>query len=866
MLPAPFQHRVIARSVAIALALALSQAAATFAAPHDATTARYLVFRMQDDGAVRPVLSTRVRLDAPLSGRSLATAPVRTRDADEVVVRLRDAGLADVFVDRVRIPRWRRGEFHGAQTATPGQFDIEGHLLPEENPSFVVRVPDLPGTTLELEAPGAATAATFDLDALDADRAVLREAPVARTQALPGWSNGAPANRLDLLIVGEGYTAAQQAKFSEDAAALVDEFFSITPYSDYRNYVNVTTLFVASLESGVDQPRYDPSCNDGSFAPSCCADPDADGTTARSVATAFSGTMCTLGIQRLLTVDDARVFTAAAAQPNWDVIFVVANTSTYGGSGGAIAVASTNEFATQVAQHEVGHSFMHLADEYTAPYPGYPDCSDVAPDALRCEANVTDRTTRAQIKWARWIAPSQPIPSSAAPSIDTAAGLWPGARYKTSGMYRQGFACIMRNLGAPFCKVAAETYPLRLYGGGWGVPAGGIDNVEPGTERPPPGNVQAAFPGGTYQATILGPSSGPAVAVQWYLDGAPVATQSVASGGVASYTLSTTSGAHVLELRATDQTALVHPTLRDGIVTTRTWNIVVAPPTASPGVLENPPPGSFQSGIGLISGWVCAAQHVTYRVDAGPEEDVAYGTSRADTSGVCGDGNNGFGSLINWGVFGDGTHTLRAFADGIEIGSAVFTVTTFGTPFLRGASGQYTIDGFPTAETSVVLRWQEAAQNFVIAGAGALNDADLASPQSSAVGVLENPSPGAFQSGIGVISGWVCAAGQVTIGIDDQAPFPAAYGTGRADTIGVCGDADNGFGSLINWSLLGDGTHTLVAYADGVSFGQATFTVTTLGTAFLTGASGQFVLPEFAGSDVTVRWQQAQQNFVIVGR
>jgi hypothetical protein len=264
---------------------------------------------------------------------------------------------------------------------------------------------------------------------------------------------------------------------------------------------------------------------------------------------------------------------------------------------------------------------------------------------------------------------------------------------------------------------------------------------------------------------------------------------------------------------------------------------------------------------------VCAAQHVTYRVDDGAQEDAAYGTPRGDTIGVCGDSNNGFGSLINWGLFGDGTHTLRAFADGIEIGSASFTVTTFGTPFLRGASGQYEIDGFPTAGAAVVLRWQEASQNFVIADrAGALADTDKASPQASAVGVLENPSPGAFQSGIGVISGWVCATGQVTIGIDDQTPFPAAYGTGRADTTGVCGDADNGFGSLINWSLLGDGTHTLVAYADGVPFGEATFTVTTLGTPFLTGALGQFVLAGFAGSDVTVRWQEAQQNFVIVDR
>jgi hypothetical protein len=290
--------------------------------------------------------------------------------------------------------------------------------------------------------------------------------------------------------------------------------------------------------------------------------------------------------------------------------------------------------------------------------------------------------------------------------------------------------------------------------------------------------------------------------------------------------------------------------------------------TPTQGSLENPQPSSFQSGIGLVSGWVCNADHVTFQVDGGPSRDAAYGTSRGDTVGICGDANNGFGALLNWNVLGDGPHTLRVFADGVQFGSATFDVTTFGTAFLQGASGQYLLNDFPVAGDSVVLRWQEASQNFVISEAQLASSADRgeAMPQvGGVVGLLENPGSSSFQSGIGVISGWVCSANEVTLSIDGGDAVRAAYGTSRGDTASICGDANNGFGRLTNWNLLGDGTHTVTAFADGVQFGQATFTVTTLGSNFLSGVTGQYELPNFAGLTVVVRWQEAQQNFVIIG-
>ena len=130
--------------------------------------------------------------------------------------------------------------------------------------------------------------------------------------------------------------------------------------------------------------------------------------------------------------------------------------------------------------------------------------------------------------------------------------------------------------------------------------------------------------------------------------------------------------------------------------------------------LENPQSGSFQSGIGLVSGWVFDASRVDIVFDDGLPVEAAYGTSREDTRSTCGDVNNGFGLLFNWNLLGDGQHTVRAFADGVEFGSATVTVTTLGVEFFQGASGSFQLMDFPEPGTNVIVRWQEGLQNFVI--------------------------------------------------------------------------------------------------------------------------------------------------------
>ena len=290
--------------------------------------------------------------------------------------------------------------------------------------------------------------------------------------------------------------------------------------------------------------------------------------------------------------------------------------------------------------------------------------------------------------------------------------------------------------------------------------------------------------------------------------------------------------------------------------------VILAPSLVHAATLENPAPNSFQSGVGVISGWACEARRIEITFNDGPPQEAAYGTSRGDTQGTCGDTDNGFGLLFNWNLLGDGIHTVQALADGVEFASVIVIVTTLGEEFLQGASGTFPLFDFPDSGATRTLRWQEGQQNFVLTDGrpGRGGGTSGASPH-----VLENPAPGSFLSGIGLISGWVCDAQTITIRFDDGPPQEAAYGTSRGDTQGACGDTDNGFGLPFNWNLLDDGLHTVTASADGVEFARVEVTVTTLGTEFRRGLSREVTLPDFpeAGTDVALVWQEAQQNFVI---
>jgi len=133
------------------------------------------------------------------------------------------------------------------------------------------------------------------------------------------------------------------------------------------------------------------------------------------------------------------------------------------------------------------------------------------------------------------------------------------------------------------------------------------------------------------------------------------------------------------------------------------------------GALEIPQPNSSQSGISVVSGWHCDADLVEVSFDGGQRIPVAYGTTRNDTQGPCGDTNNGFSLLWAYGLLGTGNHTVVAYADGVEFGRATFWVTDIANmDFLRGKTSAKRVYGFPELNYDLILRWQEANQNFVI--------------------------------------------------------------------------------------------------------------------------------------------------------
>ena len=129
-------------------------------------------------------------------------------------------------------------------------------------------------------------------------------------------------------------------------------------------------------------------------------------------------------------------------------------------------------------------------------------------------------------------------------------------------------------------------------------------------------------------------------------------------------------------------------------------------------------------------------------------------------------------------------------------------------------------------------------------------------------GVLENPAAGSFQSGAGLVFGWKCSAGAITVRFDAGDPLPATYGSLRGDTLGPCGDEENGYVLLWNWNLLSPGDHSIEIFDDGQLFASTVFSVVSTGVEFLSShASSTIPNFPFSGDVSTLTWSDATQAF-----
>ena len=365
-------------------------------------------------------------------------------------------------------------------------------------------------------------------------------------------NNGDPANRVDIAIMGDGYTAAEMQKYRDDVQSAITRFFDSEPWREYKNFFNVHRIDVVSSQSGVDHPERFSSVN-----------------------TALDATYNCQGVQRLVCVNFTKANTIlgnSVTPAQRDIALVIVNDSEYGGSGGSIAVASTNVQVLELILHELGHSFGFLADEYGGPPP--PVCNlSFEPSA----ANATRVTDRSLIKWNHWIDANTPIPTQT--FFDGVPGLYQGAVYCDAGMYRPTFGSRMRLLGRPYEQINTEQLIRRIYNF-----VSPIDASQPAATDITLTTAQSQ----SFSVTPLITLSG-TVKVDWFLDGV---FQSTGTGFTAS---NLTSGAHVVDAVVKDITAQVRKDTENLLSESRRWNLTVnsvatPTPTPTPSPTPTPPP------------------------------------------------------------------------------------------------------------------------------------------------------------------------------------------------------------------------------------------------------------------------------------
>jgi len=350
--------------------------------------------------------------------------------------------------------------------------------------------------------------------------------------------NGPPTNRVDIAFVGDGYTAAQMSTYHADVDDAFAGMFAQAPFDSYSTYYNVHRIDVVSNQSGADHPERSPAV---------------------FVDTAFDAAYNCSGIQRLICVDTVSVLNVIDANltpAQSELVVVVVNDPEYGGSGGQVAVGSTNSSVIELVLHELGHSFGLLTDEYGAG-PDNPNCLPGEPSAV----NATRATTRPTIKWNHWIDPATPIPTTS-----TAAGvpgLYGGSAYCDAGVYRPTFNSKMRALGPPFEQVNNEQLVKRTY-----------SFVSPIDSTAPANTIVAFVAGGSqlFSVSHLTPASH-SLSVEWFLDGVEVSSAD-------SYTVSFDAlgqGSHTLRVAVQDPTTLVRSDPTGLLSESRDWTVAGPP-------------------------------------------------------------------------------------------------------------------------------------------------------------------------------------------------------------------------------------------------------------------------------------------------
>ncbi|MGO9403517.1 MAG: IgA Peptidase M64 [Terriglobales bacterium] len=220
------------------------------------------------------------------------------------------------------------------------------------------------------------------------DKFVDQSRPPSPGPLLELQKMGDPATKVDLLVLGDGYTAAERPKFEKDARRFMEALFSTSPFREHQKDFDVWGLCPAAEESGVSRPS--------------------SGIYRRSP---VGATYDTFGTERYVLTTENRALRDVASFAPYEFIEILVNGQTYGGGGifnQYATVAIDNLWAGYVGVHEFGHQFAGLADEYYA--------SDVAylPPEKKTEPwepNVTALLDPANLKWKDLVAAGTPVPT-----------------------------------------------------------------------------------------------------------------------------------------------------------------------------------------------------------------------------------------------------------------------------------------------------------------------------------------------------------------------------------------------------------------------------------------------------------------------
>lgn len=241
-----------------------------------------------------------------------------------------------------------------------------------------------------------------------------RLAPSGKVWTL--WESGPPETKVDLLLIGDGYTEAELPKFHADARRLVERMFALDPYKTRRADFNVRAIDVPASDSGIHNPR--------------------TGEMRRSrVGTEFN----IFDSERYALSPDNRAWRDVASAAPYDAVEILINNRYYGGGGifgDHAAVAVDSGSADYIFAHEFGHHFAGLGDEYYTSDVAYE--TGAAEKTEPWEPNITALHDGAALKWKDLVEPGTPLPTP-----------WNKEAYEKRSMEIQAERRRLRAAGAP---------------------------------------------------------------------------------------------------------------------------------------------------------------------------------------------------------------------------------------------------------------------------------------------------------------------------------------------------------------------------------------------------------------------------------